>query len=272
MIGLLRSSLYRALKSKTFFICLGVNAAVALIGCLYQAYSLRPSGYEVSATGIFYNGFGGGMSLVGILSALAVSIFVGAEFSSGAMRNKVIVGSGRAKLYWSNVVASCALCFLIYAGYHLVNFTLGTAILGWQEGTSASAVAGEFFAGALMTCAYASIFTAVVMLSRSSLTGVIVGILGTLVALFMLHMILDGLAGTYAYDPNDPEGAIFVPCQWPAFLQRAANFVVRLFPSGQAILLQSGEAVLWQVMPLSALWIALSASIGAWAFCKIDLK
>lgn len=60
MIRLFRSSLYRALKSKIFFACLIVNAAVALIGCLYQAYSLRPSGYEVSALGIFYSGFGGG--------------------------------------------------------------------------------------------------------------------------------------------------------------------------------------------------------------------
>ena len=109
MIRLFRSSLYRALKSKIFFACLIVNAAVALIGCLYQAYSLRPSGYEVSALGIFYSGFGGGMSLIGILSALTVSIFVGTEFTSGAMRNKVIVGSGRAKLYWCNLVTACLL-------------------------------------------------------------------------------------------------------------------------------------------------------------------
>ena len=140
MIRLFRSSLYRALKSKIFFACLIVNAAVALIGCLYQAYSLRPSGYEVSALGIFYSGFGGGMSLIGILSALTVSIFVGTEFTSGAMRNKVIVGSGRVKLYWCNLVTACALCVLIYAGYHLVNFTLGTAILGWGGGAS-----GRFF-------------------------------------------------------------------------------------------------------------------------------
>ena len=118
-------------EKQDFFACLIVNAAVALIGCLYQAYSLRPSGYEVSALGIFYSGFGGGMSLIGILSALTVSIFVGTKFTSGAMRNKVIVGSGRAKLYWCNLVTACALCVLIYAGYHLVNFTLGTAILGW---------------------------------------------------------------------------------------------------------------------------------------------
>lgn len=205
MIRLFRSSLYRALKSKIFFACLIVNAAVALIGCLYQAYSLRPSGYEVSALGIFYSGFGGGMSLIGILSALTVSIFVGTEFTSGAMRNKVIVGSGRAKLYWCNLVTACALCVLIYAGYHLVNFTLGTAILGWGGGASAATVAGDFFAGVLMTCAYASIFTAVVMISRSSMTGIIVGIVGTLVVLFMVQMILGGLAGHYVHDPNDPD-------------------------------------------------------------------
>lgn len=272
MIRLFRSSLYRALKSKIFFACLIVNAAVALIGCLYQAYSLRPSGYEVSALGIFYSGFGGGMSLIGILSALTVSIFVGTEFTSGAMRNKVIVGSGRAKLYWCNLVTACALCVLIYAGYHLVNFTLGTALLGWGGGASAATVAGDFFAGVLMTCAYASIFTAVVMISRSSMTGIIVGIVGTLVVLFMVQMILGGLAGHYVHDPNDPDGAIFVPCQWPAFLQYAAKFAVRLFPSGQAVLLQSGDAVLWQLMPLSALWIVLSASLGAWTFGKMDLK
>ena len=188
------------------------------------------------------------------------------------MRNKVIVCCGRVKLYWCNLVTACALCVLIYAGYHLVNFTLGTAILGWGGGASAATVAGDFCAGVLMTCAYASIFTAVVMISRSSMTGIIVGIVGTLVVLFMVQMILGGLAGHYVHDPNDPDGAIFVPCQWPAFLQYAAKFAVRLFPSGQAVLLQSGEAVLWQLMPLSALWIALSASLGAWTFGKVDLK
>ena len=36
-----------------------------------------------------------------------------------------------------------ALCVLIYAGYHLVNFTLGTAILGWGGGPSAATVAAQ---------------------------------------------------------------------------------------------------------------------------------
>lgn len=123
-----------------------------------------------------------------------------------------------------------------------------------------------------MTCAYASIFTAVVMISRSSMTGIIVGIVGTLVVLFMVQMILGGLAGHYVHDPNDPDGAIFVPCQWPAFYSTRRNSPCGLFPSGQAVLLQSGEAVLWQLMPLSALWIVLSSSLGAWTFGKMDLK
>ncbi|MFQ7035151.1 MAG: hypothetical protein ACLRTQ_05495 [Candidatus Borkfalkia sp.] len=55
------------------------------------------------------------------------------------------------------------------------------------------------------------------------MTGIIVGIVGTLVVLFMVQMILGGLAGHYVHDPNDPDGAIFVPCQWPAFYSTRRN-------------------------------------------------
>ena len=106
---LLRADLFRARRFKVFYLLLAVNAMVGLFSVFNQLTwrSIEPS---VSAYEVLLDGFGGGIAFLGILNAVLVSIFIGHEYACGAMRNKVMTGGGRSKIYLSKLAVSSAMC------------------------------------------------------------------------------------------------------------------------------------------------------------------
>lgn len=270
---LLRADLFRAFRCKIFYILLALNAVVAVfaVGNQIPWAAVDPN---VNAFSVLLEGFGGGVAFLGILNAVLVSVFVGHEYGCGALRNKVMTGGGRTRIYLSKLIVCCAMCAAVYAAYHLVNFLLGSAVFGWQ-GVSFSEVILAFTAGLCMSLASCAILTGVSMLSKNIVVSLLVGVLGTIVVLVCVMWLLGELQGSYVRDPLDPEGAILVPCNWPAWLQTAVRWLLRLIPTGQSVLLAGGTLAAGEygaLIALSCAWLALSAVLGPLLFRRIDLK
>lgn len=272
MFKLLRADFYRAFRFKIFYLLISGNALVGLISVL-NMYSYRMAfGVQYNAVRVLEQGMGGGFSFLGILSAIIVAIFIGHEYSSGAMRNKIMVGCGRSKIYLSKFIVSAVMCVAVYFSYHAVNFILGSVLLGWGDAVF-SDVLMLFLAGLFLTLAYCGIFTFISMLSKSTVLSLIFGILGSLAVLMAVMILLGGLQGEYIADPNDPNGAILVPCRWPAWLQWLARAFINVMPSGQSAIISMGEGSCYGLyIALSAVWVVLSGAGGALLFRKVDLK
>ena len=96
-----------------------------------------------------------------------------------------------------------------------------------------------------------------------------------LVVLFAVMYLTGALEGSYVQDPGDPEGAILVPCGWPAWVQSFVRGLIRLIPTGQSVLLTGGVSSLagyGTLIRLSCFWIVLSAVGGSLIFRKTDMK
>lgn len=268
MLKLLRADFYRALRFKIFYLALAVNAVVA-VGCILNMLSYARFG-PYGAYNVLLQGMGGGFGYVGILSSVAVSIFIGHEFSCGAMRNRVIAGSGRARIYLSKLIVSAAMCVCIYLVYHLLNFTLGSALLGWNGYSFADAFL-PFLAGLFMTLAYAAVFTAVAMYTKSTVAGLLIGIIGSLAVSMFSSVIMMGLSSRVDMLPNGD--FVEYPCDWHPFVQWLARTFVQLMPSGQAYLMTAyGGAEYGLYIGLSCCWAVLSAAGGSLLFRKVPLK
>lgn len=270
---LIRADLFRAFRFKIFYILVALNAAVGVVS-VFDRMAWQQLDIGVSAFDVMQSGFGGGIAFIGILNAVLVAIFIGHEYACGAMRNKVMTGGGRQKIYLSELTVSCTMCAAVYLVFHLVNFILGSALLGWG-GHAFSEIVLALLAGLFMSLAYCAIFTGVAMLSKNTIAGLLVGILGTLVVLFAVMYLTGALEGSYVQDPGDPEGAILVPCGWPAWVQSFVRGLIRLIPTGQSVLLTGGVSSLagyGTLIGLSCFWIVLSAVGGSLIFRKIDMK
>ena len=54
------------------------------------------------------------LSLYGIVMASFVSVFIGADFSDGIVRNKLLTAKKRSSLVISQIIVSCTGCIIVY--------------------------------------------------------------------------------------------------------------------------------------------------------------
>lgn len=275
MMRLLRADFYRLFRSKLFYALVVVYAAVALV-FTFNSYAMYRAGYEASAFSTLMNGMGGGMGMLGILIALFSAVFVGHDYASGAVRNKIMAGCGRLKIYWSKLVCVTFAGLCVYLAYQLTGLAVGAPLMGFGE--EGAVVAGYFFLGLFLVLAYSAVFTALVMLTQSTTVSLIVGIIAPLVVSLLSINVLGELQGHTDFIGDE---AVYVPCDWPAWAQGIVRFVFALIPSGQASSvamsfvateLAQTPALFFAYYALSCVWVVLSAAGGALLFRKADVR
>lgn len=295
MFKLLRADGYRVLHYKLFWTMLCGYVLLSFIFVLgeyaklttwmeYYRGEIAGSSPPTNAFFCMQWGFGLNVCLLGILCAILVPVFIGKENASGGMRNKIIAGGGRAQVYLSKLIWSCAMCAAVYLAFHLVNFTLGSALLGWG-GVTVGEVLPPFFTGLLFVLAYAAIFTAVAMLSRSAVAGVIVCLLLVLAAWVLLGALEAARPSAPKIDPETGALLWFVEGVIPVWLQEFLKGLLAALPTGQYVTFYAsgldlsakyaGEVLVGNLgayCGFSALWVALSAVCGPLLFAKVDLK
>ena len=273
---LFRADFYRLFRSKLFYALVVLNAAVALV-FTFNSYAMYRGGYTASALSTVMNGVGSGMGMLGILIALFAAVFVGHDYASGAVRNKIMAGCGRLKIYWSKLVCVTFAGTCIYLAYQLAGLAVGAPLMGFG-GEGAAVVAGYFFLGLFLVFAYSALFTALVMLTQSTTISLIVGIIAPLVISLLTINVVGELQGHTDFVGDE---AVFVPSGWPAWAQGLVRFIFALIPSGQACSvsmsfvateLAQTPALFFAYYALSCVWVVLSAAGGALLFRKIDVK
>ena len=271
MLKLLRANFYRLWRSQALWLC----AAGAFV--LSAAFLLGVhAGEDGSAT--LDNMFLQVFPFLAILHAAFTSLFLGAEYQDGTLRNKLIAGHPRWEVYGAYLITAAAGCFVIMAGW-LAGCAVGAMRFGWFT-MPAQTMLLVLAVALLLTAALTAIFTLVGLLLPNRAAAAVVSI----VLAFLLI-----LAGSSFYNAlNEPEltqsavmtvngfeyGDLIPNPYYISGIRRAVyRFAVDALPTGQAIQLANRELTRPALsMAASAGLVLLCAAAGMAAFRRKDLK
>ncbi len=120
----------------------------------------------------------------GVVLSAFCSLFVGAEYSDGAIRNKIAVGHSRVAVYLANLVTCSAAGVLVCLGYILPMTAAGIPLMGGFTLPLAS-VLWFTLCAFLMTAALCAIFTMLALLNQNK---AVVAVVCISLAYFLLFL------------------------------------------------------------------------------------
>ncbi len=286
MRNLLEANFFRLWKNKTFWAALAVCVVLGVVSAVAEFRFQASMGadlsqpevaqYKALLEGLFFQY----ASFIGVLAAALISLFLGTEYSDGAIRNKIVVGQSRTAIYFAGLIVSFTALALCMAGYMLSCLAVGAPLLGWFT-KPASLLVTAIAGSVVMLAAFCAIFTFVTMNCSRKSTSVLICLLGVFCLLFAAvylnsrleepefiqgyELSVNGQTVTAKLEPN------------PLFLQGLKRdvyqFVYNLLPTGQSI--QYSGLIFTKpvrLMTMSLCVTVLFTAGGIALFRKKDLK
>ncbi len=276
MLRLLRANFARLSKSKVFWRCISVVFLLAAFNILNFYRQTRAVGTIANAA--LDDQFFELMPMLGIPSAIFISLFFGTEYSDGTIRNKLIVGSTRTSIYLSSAVtsaaASAAVTLACFAGGLVGIPLLGTWTMPLPD------VLRYLLAGVLSSVALSAVFTFLgVNCSRKAESAVIAILtaLALLIAGAILYnwlqepeMVSEMIVTEHGIDKTEPHPN---PDYVGGSLRAVITAMLHILPAGQQILMANLELT----KPMACIWYSIGLTLlvtvcGAAVFRKKDIK
>ena len=273
MVNLLSANLLRLRKSKIFWGLLLLMFGLGLIFTLHRVQDQARWGARFYLTVDLFTyalflGFG---------MAAFIPLFLGAEYSDGAIRNKIIAGRSRLSIYLAHLVTSIAVSIAAAGAYVLPVLAIGAFVFEPPD-----MGAGEFLLLVLGTlallAAYCALYTLVAMnCGRKSAAAV-----GCLLGMFALYMIAGNVEiplmhPEYLFTEITDTGEIIHGDPNPRYVGGMARKVLEtlhdLLPTGQSLQYMRVDVANPARLPLySLIDVAAFTAIGAALFRRKDLK
>lgn len=172
MNRLLHSNLTRLRKNKVFLIGMAFMFAASCALILKQYEQLKIYGIPQSLESTFFKY----AALIGAVSAVFCSLFLGVEYSDGAMRNKIIVGHKRTSVYFANLISNILASLFMCLSYILPSILFGIPLIGFSSPNISEFL--QLTAGSIVTVtALCSIFTMIGMLIQNKAIAPVICIL-----------------------------------------------------------------------------------------------
>ncbi|MGI6275184.1 MAG: ABC transporter permease subunit [Acutalibacteraceae bacterium] len=280
MHNLLCAAFARLVRCKFFYIGLGAMVLMELYTMLTERYGIQQFGDGLEKAFFQY-------PMAGTLIVPAFcGLFVGEEYSGGTLRNKIIAGVSRSRIYLANLLLCmfAALCFTFAA--MLTGLVVGLPIVGGFQMEPGEVVAYAVcsLGVALSTAAIATLLT---MLIPHRAVGLVVSILLAFGLLFFGQHLFQAL-GQPAYTlPTErivKNGQVFYQVNYgadevpnPEYPRGALRTAYRLLqaalPYGQCFkvaFLQLGSV--WMMLGGTALCVLLSTGAGLLLFRRRDVR
>ncbi len=273
MRNLLSANLLRLKKSGLFW---GLLLAMFLLGALMSANYWQMNQWDsFPLDGAFFTY----PILSCIVTAVFVPLFFGAEYSGGAIRNKVAAGHARPAIYAANLLSGMGASLLFSGAYLAAVAVIGIPLVGPLE-TDAEQTALILLGSLAAMAALCAILIFVAMTctrkSRSAMLCVLGVFLLLLAAIYIRSRLLspEYLGGSWNAEGNYIPGRETPNPQYLRGPQRAVFEVLNiLLPTCQIVQYASRQAHNPGGMLLCSLTgIAFAAGIGVLLFRKKDLN
>ncbi len=264
MNRLLIANFARIKKNKLFWVLCGVMALTAIV-MVVNAVSNRNTQIDGAMCAFAIP--------VEIAAAIFISIFFGTEYGDGTIRNKLIIGHDRRRIYFANLITA-AICLLAFAAAYM----LPVVIFGFPLVALPTVQAVRMIAVGILTLfAFCSIYVMVSMIYSNKAGATVVNLVVAFLMLFAALIIFSYLAvpefyPAYGLEPGEAEYV-----RNPSYISGAKRTVLQalldLLPAGQAIQLLTGtESPLW-ALPLYSAGVSVAcAGVGVFVFFKKDIK
>ncbi|MDO5401739.1 MAG: ABC transporter permease subunit [Eubacteriales bacterium] len=279
MTNLLTAGLFRLRKDGLFRL---MALAVVLATGLITAQSIGAYQGDL-ARGVPVNDmeeyFFNQAPMMGMLAAVFVSLYWGAEYSDGAIRNKLCVGCRRSHVYLAHftvcLAANLAFLMLWFLFASPMYFYIGPMAIGWTG----------FLTYAATCICFTAAFTALFTLICAAVTNKAYSVVAALGVWILLVMASGGLYGrlcepemNVAYQMLVGEEFVTVeagpnPLYIGGTLRTVLEGVVELLPTGQAFLVN--DINIWHPVRGILLTLAFTAAmlgIGLGMFGKKDIR
>lgn len=273
MRNLLSANLLRLRKSRLFWGLLGAMFALG------AAFTLQHFSHWLKWGARFYLTIDllTYALLLGFGMAAFIPLFFGAEYSDGAIRNKLVAGHSRLSIYLSHLITSVAAALCAAGAYVLPVLAVGLFIYeppAIDMGTLLLLLLGSF----ALLAAYCALYTFVTMNCSRKSTAAVICLLGMLVLYLAagnieiplmhpeyLNWVVTETGETIPGEPN------------PRYVGGTARAVLEtiqdLLPTGQSLQYMRADVAHPVRLPLySLIDIAASTAIGAALFRRKDIK
>ena len=286
MYRLLNANFYRLIKNKIF---LGIIIITLCMAC-FILKNLDLFGNYIEGLVMTH------LTTIGFFISLFTTLFVGLEYANGTIRNKIVAGQSRIKIYISNLIISITVGIIIELAYILFILVVGNVIL--DEAQFVLPIA-QFFKMLLhivtIIIMYSTIFNCITLLCNDITVSTVICIIFVFIMFLSdgtLSMIVNSEKYNYQYTYNEQGEAtreiIGLNPNYPGETKQQIAKVLRNFmPIGQSN--QISEAVSEQINQIvmnykgeipnttNLLWYSLGTIIlintmGIYLFDKKELK
>ena len=236
MNRLFASTFFRMLKKIVFWILLICMFAYGVYSASNVA-SEASAGFAIDGCVFEFAPF------MGLVAAVFISLFVGSEYSDGTIRNKLVVGHSRMRIYLANLIVCSIACVLISLAY-VAGIIIVGSFKGGELQTETSIVSMCLICSVLVSIAFASIMTMLAMLNTNKAGNVVVSMILALVLLVSSSYIYQRLGEPEMYDNYVSVNEVGIPTQVeqspnPLYIDGTPRAVLEivndLLPSGQAL-------------------------------------
>lgn len=224
--------------------------------------------------------FPGSFMIIGFFTAAFAAMFLGTEYSDGTIRNKLVMGHGRAAIYLSGLIVCFVSSVLVCLSSIVLICTMGIPMFGPLTKPLVNTLA-MIGTGFLIVAAYSAVFTFIAMLISNKPITALASIFTCLILYFgsmTIGMKLDEPEINSGYEwIENGELVSSLPHPNPYYLRgakRAAyEFLYDFLPAGQGFQLAKENAEPKVQFPLYSLLISVSVTTGGiLAFRRKDLK
>ena len=278
MCNLLSANTARLKKNKPFIVSIFIMIIYAIVAFVYA--KMQEANGSIAFDTVFLNGYGlgGFIAFPGIILSIICSIFVGTDFSDGTLRNKIVVGKSRSKIYFANFLTCAGIGVFLNIVYSAIICMIGLPLLGGIEMPIKSFLF-IILDGIFMIVAYAAIYNMITMLTKDKTTAVVIGLVLTIVSMFLsLYLMMRTFEPEFVTQATMVNGEIVEEVvRNSKYLGENARQVVQVIidvlPSGQSVQLSHLTAPNIQFMYLySLIIIFVSNFVGVSVFKKTNLK
>ena len=288
MYKLLNASFSRLRKNKIFLglVILTIIIAAFMLISEYLDKVKYSSVFGISSntTDILLTNF---INIIGFFIAIFTSLFVGAEYSDGTIRNKIVAGHSRKNIYLSNLIVSIVVGLILEFIYLIIISIVAIPLLGSIQMTF-SQFAFILLDMIMIIIVYSSIFNFIALIC-SNITISTVSSLLLILIMFVIDMLLSPTANSTEYIQKnivmDEQGNITYEIvkneDYPGkIIQTTCKTIINFNPVSQAIEISGNKINMneedfnnMKVYPLYSLGlIIIITAIGIYLFNIKELK
>jgi len=277
---LLRANFARLIKNKPFYICLVLMAFVGIYLPLSDYHNMIKNGtvFILDKNFFVFN------LCMGVVASFFISMFVGTEYSNGTMRNKIITGINRVKIYFANLITAYVSLIIFCIAYIIPYLCVGIPLLGNFSIYSAQNIGIMLVCIAFIIFVYAVIFLTAAMLVQNKASSAVGCIMAAYFLLFGGVYVNSCLLQKefedhiYINENGEPVQELHQPN--PNYVRgtkrKVYEFINDFLPGNQSfrIMMWEGENIsqIYKMESYSSILAAISMSVGVILFQRKDLK